>query len=401
MSGLSVTNKTYLEALFGMSNGFVLDFSNASFANFFRELNIDIYDAERYPGFGDSKANRIRALWKSGSDVEVATSLHALADYLDAKKSAAVLGSDVTDEQISRIHGIASSLGDPHADDTRTPLAGGVHASFTTEATVAANKIQIEIHEDIYNHIDQYLGNGDYFHAVEESYKLVREKLREKTGSEKATDAFAASNQEKIFGHAPRNPAEKDFYDGVKYLNMSIQFLRNEKAHTPATPLEPNLALHYISLASLAYDLITRYVSDEVIAEVEGLISDKRRSLSASAFYRLFEGGRWLDTINLPEELKSSSVRRVLKEKWLTEADFTRSYDHSNVMLMRLEVIADELTKADLDDLIERPTIDAYGNDQEAGMLPFVEYMREKHPDKISSKVEQWVESKLREYAQR
>lgn len=239
--------------------------------------------------------------------------------------------------------------------------------------------------------------NGDYFHAVEEAYKLVREKLREKTGSEKATDAFASSNQEKIFGHAPRSSAEKDFYDGVKYLNMSIQFLRNEKAHTPATPLEPNLALHYISLASLAYDLITRYVSAEVVAELEGLISAKRRSLSASAFYRLFKGGRWLDSITLPEEMKSSFVRRVLKEKWLAEADFTRSYDHSNIMLMRLEVIAEELTSADLDDLLERPTVDSYGNDQEAGMLPFMEFMREKYREKISFKVEQWIEDKLRE----
>lgn len=401
MSGLSVASKTYLEALLGMTSGYVLDFSNASFANFFRELNIDIYDAERYPGFGDSKANRIRALWKSGSNVEVATSLHALAEYLDAKKAAAALGAEITDEQVIRIHDIADTLSGLQAEDATTPLAGGVHASFTTEATVAANKIQIEIHEDIYNHIDQYLVNGDYFHAIEESYKLVREKLREKTGSEKATDAFAASNQAKIFGHASSNPAEKDFYDGVKYLNMSIQFLRNEKAHSPATPLESNLALHYISLASLAYDLITRYVSDEVIAEVEGLISAKRRSLSASAFYRAFEGGRWLDTINLPDELKASSVRRVLKEKWLAEADFTRSYDHSNIILMRLEVIAEELTKADLDDLIERPTVDTYGNDQEAGMLPFMEYMRKKHPDKISSKVEHWIEDKLREYGQR
>ncbi len=392
MSNLSVASKTYLEALLGMSSGYVLDFSNASFANFFRELNIDIYDAERYPGFGDSKANRIRALWKNGSDVDVAASLHALGEYLDAKKSVAEL-ANITDEQVTRVHNIARSL-NPQTEDT-APLAGGVHASFTTEATVAANKIQIEIYEDIYNHIDQYLINGDYFHAVEESYKLVREKLREKTGSEKATDAFASSNQEKIFGHASRNPVEKDFYDGVKYLNMSIQFLRNEKAHTPATPLESNLALHYISLASLAYDLITRYVSDELIAEVEGIVSAKRRNLSASAFYRVFEGGHWLENIDLPEELKSSSVRRVLKDKWLAEADFTRSYDHSNVMLMRLEVVAEELTQANLDDLIERPTVDTYGNDQEAGMLPFMQYMREKHPVKISSKVEQWIEEKM------
>ena len=39
---------------------------------------------------------------------------------------------------------------------------------------------------------------------------------------------------------------------------MAIQFLRNEKAHTPARDLDKNLAIHYIALASLAYDLIDR-----------------------------------------------------------------------------------------------------------------------------------------------
>lgn len=398
MSGLSVAHRMYIETVLDMAGGYVLDFSNASFANFFRELNIDIYDIERYPGFGDSKANRIRALWKGGSEVEISASLQALAEYLDARKAAGVSYPDITDEQIERIRTIAQSVMHTTPGEGGTSTASNAHATFTTEATLADNKIQIEIHEDIYNHIDQYLANGDYFHAVEESYKLVRESLREKTGSEKATDAFSASNQEKIFGHAPQGAAEKDFYDGVKYLNMSIQFLRNEKAHTPAATLESNLALHYISVASLAYDLITRYVSDEVIQKTEERISAIRRSLSASAFYRLFEGGKWLESIDLPDDLNSLSVRKVLKKKWLAEVDFTRSYDHSNIMVMRLEVVADALTKADLDYLLELPTVDACGNDQEAGMLPFLEYMQQRFPEKISNKSTTWIEDKRREY---
>lgn len=175
------------------------------------------------------------------------------------------------------------------------------------------NKIEIVIHEDIFDHISRYLATEDYFHAVEESYKLVRGKLREITGKEKATDAFAANNIEKIFGHQPAHDAEKDFFEGVKFLNMSIQFLRNEKAHTPATPLERNLAIHYVSLASLAYDLITRYVSEDVIADVEELVLAKRRSYrTASAFYRDFEGGKWMGNLQLPPEMGSSAVRKGL-----------------------------------------------------------------------------------------
>jgi uncharacterized protein (TIGR02391 family) len=155
------------------------------------------------------------------------------------------------------------------ANDVADPMP----AIFTTEATVSKDKIQIEIREDIYDHIGQYLATGDYFHAVEESYKLVREKLREITGKEKASDVFNNSAQntahyEALFGKAtPATDAEADFFRGIGYLHLAVQHLRNEKAHTPATPLEPNLAVHYISLASLAYDLITRYVSEDTIKE--------------------------------------------------------------------------------------------------------------------------------------
>jgi acyl-homoserine lactone acylase PvdQ len=80
-------HKTFLEAALGMSSGYVLDLSNNSFANFFGDLNIDIYDELKYPGFGTSKANPMRALWRSGSDAEVSASLHGLADYIEAMQA--------------------------------------------------------------------------------------------------------------------------------------------------------------------------------------------------------------------------------------------------------------------------------------------------------------------------
>ena len=186
--------------------------------------------------------------------------------------------------------------------ETESAPATGAAApvSFTTEASVTANKIEIEIHEDIYAHIGQYLATGDYFHAVEESYKLVREKLREITGKEKASDAFNNSAQntahfKALFGKAtPASDAEADFFRGIGYLHLGVQHLRNEKAHTPAAPIDPNLAIHYISLASLAYDLITRYVGEDTIKEIENLVLAKRRSYrSATAFYNDFENGEW------------------------------------------------------------------------------------------------------------
>lgn len=136
-------------------------------------------------------------------------------------------------------------------------------SQFTSVHSVGQS-MTITIREEIYNHIKAYLDHQDYFHAVEESYKVVREKLRDVTGKEKATDIFNMNAENSkyhlvIFGKEakPETP-ESDFYRGVGYLNLTIQFLRNEKSHSLATTLDENLALHYISLASLAYDLISR-----------------------------------------------------------------------------------------------------------------------------------------------
>ncbi|EKE11836.1 MAG: hypothetical protein ACD_15C00016G0011 [uncultured bacterium] len=127
------------------------------------------------------------------------------------------------------------------------------------EANINDDNISIILRKEVFSHVKDLLNNEHYFNAVEESYKIVREKLRDITGKEKAHEAFAEINYNKIFGHDIKNEAEKDFFEGVKFLHMAIQKLRNEKAHTPANKIDKNLAIHYIVLASLAYDLIDRH----------------------------------------------------------------------------------------------------------------------------------------------
>ena len=66
-----------------------------------------------------------------------------------------------------------------------------------------------------------------------------------------------------MFGkEADKGTPEYDFCRGVGYLHLGIQFLRNEKAHKPASELDINLAMHYIVLASLGYELISRGVQE-------------------------------------------------------------------------------------------------------------------------------------------
>ena len=317
--------------------------------------------------------------------------MYAIIDYIEAKKAAGRWNKDVTDEQVARMRTIARHLHDLSAARARP-------AAVTTEATVTNNKIEIEIHEDIYNHIGKYLATGDYFHAVEESYKVVREKLRELAGEETAINVFNMNAQSTkhyvaLFGkQAPGTKAEADFFRGVGYLHLGVQFLRNEKAHTLATFVEPNLAVHYISLASLAYDLITRSIDEDTVNEIDEFVKEKRRSYrTATAFYKDFENGRWLQSMQLPDGLASASARRVLKDKWLKETDLTRSWDYSNVMFMRLELVVDQLTQADIDLLLDLPTTDGHGNDQEAGMWPFLEFVEQQHPGTLSQRAKDWV----------
>ncbi|MDA3871198.1 MAG: TIGR02391 family protein [Candidatus Marinimicrobia bacterium] len=126
------------------------------------------------------------------------------------------------------------------------------------EANIQDNKINIVLQKEVFSHVKTLLNSKHYFNAVEESYKTVRNKLKEITGEEQAHKAFAENNYIKIFGHEAQDEVEKDFFEGIKFLHMAIQKLRNEKAHTPAQKIDKNLAIHYIVLASLAYDLINR-----------------------------------------------------------------------------------------------------------------------------------------------
>ncbi len=292
VAALDNTARLKLESLFDMGGGYVLDLTNATFATFVRtSIGFDPYDK-----YGDelSKAKLLRAIWEGEPAAEVAKLNLDLLEHWRVTKLLA--GSEPTPSEETLRTELIDFFTPMVAAAGSAQQESGAPVTFTTEASVTANKIQIEIHEDIYNHIGQYLATGDYFHAVEESYKLVREKLREITGKEKASDVFTNSAQsdahyKALFGKAkPSTAAEADFFRGIGYLHLGVQHLRNEKAHTPATPMEPNLAIHYVSLASLAYDLITRYVSEDTISEIEEIVLAKRRGYrSASAFYRDFE----------------------------------------------------------------------------------------------------------------
>jgi uncharacterized protein (TIGR02391 family) len=246
MANLTTIEKQILEKLFQMSGGYVLNFSDRTIREFFKDdIGIDIYD-EKYNYASGSKANRIRHFWSIADNKLVGKSILKLVEYIESQILLENLSqSDFTQDLINEVKKIGQKF-----------FGGDTGIEKISEANFSDSTISIVLQKEVFDHVKSLLKSGHYFNAVEESYKIVREKLKLITGREKAHEAFSEDNYEKIFGHKSRNDAEKDFFEGVKFLHMAIQKLRNEKAHTPAKELDRNLAIHYIVLASLAYDLV-------------------------------------------------------------------------------------------------------------------------------------------------
>ena len=97
MSDISPTEKRKLERLFGMGSGYVLDFSNRTFAEFVEEhTGRDIYDT-RYDHGSGSKANRLRGFWAVESNYLVGKLIDALIGHgeaIDAFKSDASFATE-------------------------------------------------------------------------------------------------------------------------------------------------------------------------------------------------------------------------------------------------------------------------------------------------------------------
>ncbi|MFC1457083.1 hypothetical protein ACETIH_10205 [Microvirga arabica] len=75
-----------VDELFETSPGYVLDFTNSTYAQFFRrEVGVDIYD-DAYAIFGGSKGKRLRAFLSVGQPRAIARALTALWEYREIER---------------------------------------------------------------------------------------------------------------------------------------------------------------------------------------------------------------------------------------------------------------------------------------------------------------------------
>src|SRR5947199_10832576 len=83
MATLNTNEKQLLERLFQMGGGYVLNFSDRSIREFFRDdIGVEILD-QKYNYASGSKANRVRGFWQVADDTLVGKSIDKLIEYID------------------------------------------------------------------------------------------------------------------------------------------------------------------------------------------------------------------------------------------------------------------------------------------------------------------------------
>jgi hypothetical protein len=115
MANLKGSEKAKLESFLEMKSGYVCDFTNRTFEEFVREhTGVDIY-SQKYSG---SKANRLRAFWKTESTHVVAKLLAEMIEYWKLQKATPLYGYQVFNPSLyEECKKIAARLKDENAVD--------------------------------------------------------------------------------------------------------------------------------------------------------------------------------------------------------------------------------------------------------------------------------------------
>lgn len=127
MARIGMADKLLIEDVFEMGGGYVLDFTNPTFAGFFKdEVGVDIDDGQ-YFASGSSKANRLRCFLRLADEKTAAKAIKALWEYRELKRlrgrhPESVEGAQRLMEELLKTLGCADSPG----QSSLAKPAGGV-----------------------------------------------------------------------------------------------------------------------------------------------------------------------------------------------------------------------------------------------------------------------------------
>ena len=83
MSSLTDIDKRYLEETLAMAGGYVLDYTDAKFGEFFKQHRVNIH-GPKYRTYGPSKAKKMRSFWEQEPDAVVGRALSEMLDSYEA-----------------------------------------------------------------------------------------------------------------------------------------------------------------------------------------------------------------------------------------------------------------------------------------------------------------------------
>ena len=127
MSSLTDTEKRYLETILNMGGGYVLDFTDATFEEFFKHYNVDIHGVQ-YRTYGTSKAKKMRAFWEREPDALVARVLSEMLDSYEADCD--LNGRELDTGLLEKSRAIAAKLSRKSAPAKVETVKGFLHKEF-------------------------------------------------------------------------------------------------------------------------------------------------------------------------------------------------------------------------------------------------------------------------------
>lgn len=107
MSSLTDIEKRYFEKLLNMQSGYVLDFSDVTYSEFFNRHRVDIH-GRKYQTYGTSKAKKLRSFWEQEPDALVG---QVLSEMLESYEASCELSGEAPDASVlEKARGIVCRL---------------------------------------------------------------------------------------------------------------------------------------------------------------------------------------------------------------------------------------------------------------------------------------------------
>lgn len=158
MGTISTEDKKYLDNALRLQQhrGWILRFTEETFTRLFQEQGININKA-KYTVLGTSKQNKFDRFLEIEDNQTVALVISSLVSQFRNKELAGTISVKFS-EGLEKI--VQTPLIQPHKKSS----------------SISNIDISVSIRPDLYRHIIPYLDREDYFTAVQESYKFVRQK---------------------------------------------------------------------------------------------------------------------------------------------------------------------------------------------------------------------------------